>query len=351
VVTLEQPQVRECLEIVRSLKGTSVFYDLHVHPFDVIFHSLRYRPHPDQPGVYGYDDSPFVSPDVGPVRLRAPDLPDIPYRAEFFMVVVRRLYRHTGPRVLGDQMALAGIDRTLLLPVASDAGTNAWEADALQEMFGDDPRFLVAASVPNSVANDEVASFLARAVATRHVRAVKLHPAITRIDLGSAPGRARVEAMLDACRQSGVPLIVHGGRGYPVLDTRVASYACIQNLRPIRWRDARVPVAIAHAGCYGCGLEEMERMILPTLDEMLSANDNLFVDISALEHDALALVLQRVPINRVLFGSDALYEAPSSMMVKLVHALRRNRMESQASIRIIAGTNPSRFLSPDGESC
>ena len=237
-------------------------------------------------------------------------------------------------------MALAGIDRTLLLPVAPATGTNEWEMDALQEMFGDDPRFLIAVSVPNSVATGGIAQFISRSVTTRRVRAVKLHPAITGIDLGSGSGRERAEAMLDGCREGRVPLIVHGGRAYPVLDARGERYACIQNLAGIRWRDARVPVAIAHAGCYGCALDEMEQVILPALDAMLSANDNLFVDISALEHDALALVLERVSLDRVLFGSDALYEPPWSAMVKLVHALKRSQMDLEISLGKIAGLQP-----------
>ena len=343
--------MQECLRDVQRLKASCRFFDLHVHPFDVIFQSLRYRRLADQPGAYGCDDSPFVPPELGPLRLRGSAMPAATYRPAFFMVLVRKLYRHTGPRVLAAQMALAGIDRTLLLPVAPASGSNEWELDALQEMFGDDPRFLLAVSVPNSVATVEIAPFISRSVATRRVRAVKLHPAITGIDLGSPPGRERAEAVLDGCRQGGVPLVVHGGRAYPVLDESVGSYACIQNLASIRWRDAKVPVSIAHAGCYGCTLDEMETVVLPMLDGMLSANENLFVDVSALEHDAVALVLQHVDIDRVLFGSDALYEPPWSAMVKLVSALRHNRMDVETSARRIAGLNPSRFISVESGSC
>jgi predicted TIM-barrel fold metal-dependent hydrolase len=349
--TLEPREVRESLEDVQRFKGPLRFYDVHVHPFDVIFQSLRYRQLPDQAGVYGHDGSPFIAPQVGPVRLRGPILPEPSYRPAFFMVVVRRLFRHTGPRVLGEQMALAGIDRTLLLPVAPATGSNEWEMNAIHEMFGNDPRFLVAVSVPNSVPLSGIAPYISRYVATRGVRAVKLHPAITGIDLGSGSGRQRAEAMLDGCRESGVPLIVHGGRSYPVRDPKVGLYACIQNLARIKWRDARVPVVIAHAGCYGCALEEMEREVLPTLETMVSANENLLVDTSALEHDALALVLERVGIDRLLFGSDALYEPPWSAMVKLTMALRVNRMDPEASLRRVAGLNPSRFLSLECSRC
>jgi len=350
-VTLEPREVQECLASLRCLKKSSLFFDVHVHPSDVIFQSLRYRRHPDQAGVYGLDDSPYISPGVGPVRLRGPVLPAASHRPALFMVLVRKLYRHTGPRVLGEQMALAGVDRALLLPVAPATGTNDWEMDALQELFGNDPRFLLAVSVPNSVATGGIASFISRSVAARRVRAVKLHPAITGIDLGSAPGRERAEAMLDGCRESGVPLVVHGGRAYPVLDAKVESYACIRNLAGIPWRDAKVPVSIAHAGCYGCSLDEMEQEVLPTLDSMLAANENLYVDLSALEHDAMAMVLEHVDVDRVLFGSDALYEPSWSAMVKLVSALKRNKMDTETSARRIAGLNPSRFLSVECGSC
>lgn len=351
MTTLAPRDVRECLEGVRRSNQGRLLFDVHVHPFDVIFQSLRYQRRPDQPGVWEHDDSPFLAPEVGSVRLRGPAVAPVSYRPALFMLIVRRLYRHTGPRVLAEQMALAGIDRTLLLPVAPATGTNDWEMDVLHEMFADDPRFLVAASVPNSVATSGIAQFISRSVATRSVRAVKLHPAITGIDLGSGPGRERAEAILDGCREGGVPLIVHGGRAYPVLDPKVELYASIQNLAGIRWRDAKVPVAIAHAGCYGCALEEMKRVVLPALDAMLSANDNLFVDLSALEHDALALVLEHVAVDRILFGSDALYEPPWSAMVKLMNALRSTRMDPEDSLRKIAAVNPSRFLSTEGIKC
>ena len=344
VVTIGKEEVEEILASVLRAKGSSEFFDVHVHPFDVIFQGVRYARASAQDDVYGSGDFPFGAPEPAPVRLRGPAVPPESYRPAFFMIPVRRLYRHTGPRVLGHHMALAGIDRALLLPVAPASGTDDGGMDAIEQMFGGDPRFLLALSVPNSVATGGIGGFIGRAVSTRRVRAVKLHPGITGIDLGSREGRERVEAMIDGCRESRTPLVVHGGRSYPLLDPGAQSYACIRNLAAIRWRDARVPVAIAHAGSYGCSVDEVEREVMPTLDAMLSANDNLFVDISALEYEALVVVLRQVGTDRVLFGSDALYESPSSAMVKLVSALKSNRMDPEGSVKKIAGLNPARFL-------
>lgn len=346
VASIERPQVQELLARMRASKGSAVFVDTHVHPFDVVFQTLRYRRSPSEAGLYGSDDAPFVPPELAAVRLREPALVAPSFRPGLFMVLVRRLYRHTGPRVLGDHLALAGVDHALLLPVAPATGSNERELEVLHDMFGGDPRFALATSVPNGVPDDAVASFVARAVQEHEARAVKLHPAITGVDLGTAPGRERAEAILDGCRRSGVPLVVHGGRSFPVLDPAAAAYASIENLAAIRWREARVPVSIAHAASYGYGLDEMEQQVLPKVDAMLSANDNLFLDVSALEHDALALVLRRLGAERLLFGSDALYEPPWSAMAKLALALQRTGMDVEGSIAEMAGRNPSRFLYP-----
>ncbi len=348
--TLEPRQVQECLETTRRSKGASPFYDIHVHPFDVIFQSLRYQRTPDQPGVFGVDTSRFTPPSVGPVSLGRSSQPPASYRSAFFLVVVRSLYRHVGPQVLAEQMALGAIDRMLLLPVASATDSDDWQNNALLEMFADDPRFLLAVSIPNPVPDREIAGFISRAAVNRRARAVKLHPAITGIDLGSVPGRERLEAVLDGCRTSGLPLLIHGGRSYPILDKQAESYACIRNLARIPWGDARVPVCIAHAGCFASGPDEIEKEILPTLHSMLATHPNLFVDVSALECDALALVLKQVDTSRVLFGSDALYQPSWVAMVKLISTLERNRMDAEASVAQIAGLNPSRFLSTEGET-
>lgn len=349
--TLEPARVQEWLDLVRRTKGSSLFFDVHVHPFDVIFQSLRYQRQAAQAGVYGTDGSVFVSPSLAPVPLDGSSRPPASYRASFYLLVVRKLYRHVGPRVLGEQLALAAVDRALLLPVAPAGGSDEWQLDALQEMFGNDPRFVMAVSVPSDVPDREIAAYVSRAVAHRRVRAVKLHPAITGIDVGSAPGRARVEAILDACRASAVPLIVHGGRSYPIQDAQAEGYAAIGNLAGIRWSDAKVPVCIAHAGCFASSLDEVERMILPALDSMLASNPNLVVDVSALELDSLTRVLERVDAGRVMFGSDALYQPSWVAMVKLLVALERARMDVVATLERVASRNPSRFLSMERVSC
>ena len=106
-----------------------------------------------------------------------------------------------------------------------------------------------------------------------------------------------------------------------------------------------MPVSIAHAGCYGYSLDEMRETVLPALDAMFAANDNLLADVSALEHDALALVLQGAPHERLMFGSDALYEPPWSALVKLACALEASRLDLESTLLAMAGRNPATFLS------
>jgi predicted TIM-barrel fold metal-dependent hydrolase len=342
-MTLDTEGVREILRTVTAAKGTRCFFDVHVHPFDVVVEDLGYRPDPTQSGVFGLGAAPYSPMGLGPVRIGAPVAPETLTRGGL-LLLQRRMYRHTGPAVLGHQMALAGIDRALLLPVAPLTGDGEAQMDTLGAIFGADSRFACATSVPNSVANAGIGEFVAAEVRRRGVAAIKLHPPITGVDLGSAAGRERTEAILDACASHRLPLVVHGGVSRFARDPQAASYGSIDRLRDIRWGAGRAPVVIAHAASYGCSLREIEQEVLPDLARMLSTHDNLLVDVAALEHDALVLVLQRVDRDRVLFGSDALYDPSWSMMAKLVSALRTCGSDVEDAIAAIASDNPSRTV-------
>jgi predicted TIM-barrel fold metal-dependent hydrolase len=342
-MTLGHGEVLKLLQAATDAKGSRRFFDVHVHPFDVVLEEFGYRPDPTRPGVFRLGDAPYSPMQVGPVRI-GPPLASESLRPGVLLLRQRCLYGHSGPAVVRHQMSLAGIDRALLLPVAPRVGAGETQMDMLAALFGEDPSFALATSVPNSVATARIGEFVAEAVRRYRVAAVKLHPPITAIDLGSGIGRDRTDAILDACDRGRLPLIVHGGISRLVRDSQAALYGSIDRLKKIRWRTARVPVVIAHAGCYGCSLHEIEKDVLPTLEAMLSANENLFIDISTLEHDALVLILPRVDLDRVLFGSDAFYDSAWSTMVKLMSALRTCRMEIDEALVAIASSNPSRSV-------
>jgi predicted TIM-barrel fold metal-dependent hydrolase len=232
----------------------------------------------------------------------------------------------------------------LLLPVAPSSGGIKSQMRAMAKMFGNDRRFLMGCSIPNSIGSKEISKFVTQMVNQFDIKAIKLHPNITGIDLRSRIGKERVENILCACGESGLPLIIHGGRSPIVRNPVAASYSSIDNLESINWGKTGETVVIAHAGSYSCDLHETEQEVLPRLKKMLSLYANLMVDVSALEIDALLAVLKNIPIDRILFGSDALYESQWSSMVKVLYALSETTSHIEEQFIQIASINPSKYI-------
>jgi len=68
------------------------------------------------------------------------------------------------------------------------------------------------------------------------------------------------------------------------------------------------------------------------------------IDVSALDIEALTLVLKNIELERVLFGSDALYETQWFAVVKLLYVLSGMTADSEKDFIQIAAINPSRLF-------
>lgn len=343
-----EKEVDSYLQIVRELKSRYTFFDVHVHPFEIIFNSFDYRPNPTLEGLYSIHHTLFRHPQVTALRLESAlgskAIPSAHWRPGISLINLRRIYCHTGPNVFSDHMELSGIDRVLLLPVASSNDGIDKDMDAMAEMFGSDHRFSFACSVPNTIENREICKFMQEKTNRFKLKAIKLHPNITETDLGSRRGKERVECILEACREFKLPLIVHGGRSSVLKNPQAAEYGWIGNFRDIDWGISSEAVVISHAGGYGCDLNEMEQEVLPTLKHLLSHYINLMIDISGLETDSLAVILRHIDSERILFGSDALYDPQWAVMVKLAHTIARERMNLAETIVQIASRNPLAYI-------
>ena len=62
-----QEKVEKYLEITKSLKDSHPFFDMHAHPFEVVFAHRAYKPHPDQNAVYSPRVSDFLPPRISPL--------------------------------------------------------------------------------------------------------------------------------------------------------------------------------------------------------------------------------------------------------------------------------------------
>jgi predicted TIM-barrel fold metal-dependent hydrolase len=261
------------------------------------------------------------------------------------MLGLRRLYVHTGPRCLGDQLLLGGLSRGLLLPVTRPGTPAEKEMALLARIYGDDPRFLLGYSVPVETAEQDIETTIQRAIRLWDVRAIKVHPCLSGIDLCAASGRSRLEVILASAGQAGLPVIIHGGTYPNIVAAGAPCFGLLENMGRIDFNLTRHPVVIAHAGAFGLDRQQLASRLLPRLETLLRRYDHLSVDISALSAEVMGLVLSRVAPERIIFGSDALYELPWKSLIRLFVALKKAAGGwAEELLVLIAATNSGHML-------
>lgn len=341
--------VREILASVMKVKGQQPFYDIHAHPFEVMFDPRQYQPLPGRTGLFSAGSSSYVPPQLTPLNLRhsVPDRAinlDEHLRAKACQLKLRGIYSHTGPKVFADRMALSGIDKVLLLPVVGpDKGADN-QMQTMCEIFGNDDRFLFGYCLPNGISNGDCVAEVRRVRAKFSVRALKVHPSVTGINPGGREGVERLEWILNASQQTNLPVIIHGGLSPDCQNRQAVAFGKLQNLRQIDWSITKQSVVIAHGGCYGHTTSEAQEKIIPFLIEMLDRHDNLYIDLSGLVFEVLCLLLMQIAPQRILFGSDALYESQWATLAKLWCGLRQSRRNPEEDLFRIAGMNPAKLL-------
>lgn len=347
-MNLGKAEVERYLTIIQAIGRAHQLTDLHMHPFEVVFGAGRYAENRLTTGVWSTADLCYLPPvpddlELAPQSSSAHDLPAA-MQERLTMLGLRRLYVHTGPRCFGDQLLLGGISRGLLLPVTRPGSHAEQEMAMLAGIFAADPRFLLGYSVPVETAEAEIEMTIQRAMLRWDVRAIKIHPCLSGIDLCAAAGRSRLETILTAAGKMGLPVILHGG-AYPAI---VAScgpcYGLLENIERIDFHLTPQPVVIAHAGVFNLS-RQLVAGLLPRLENLLQCYDHLSVDVSALSADVIGLVLSRVPPERIVFGSDALYELPWKSLIRLFVALEKAdpRQAEELLVRI-AATNSDQIL-------
>ncbi len=344
---MTKQEVSNYLKIIKEFKGHNKFYDVHVHPYEIIFNLYAYSPAPLHKGLYSLGGAPFHPPKITELELEETSQPPMKnqnLRPEFHLLTLRKIYFHTGPKLFKQHMELSGIDKVLLLPVAPSMEDMDKPWETMVDMFNGEGRFSLALSVPNTIEVNQIDQFIEEKIRQYKIQALKLHPNITGIDLGSKKGKERVEAILEACRRFKLPLIIHGGRSPLLKNPAAKEYGIIKNFKDIAWDISSEAVVISHAGGYGYNLTEMEQEVLPTLKKLLSKHSNLMIDISGLEVDSLAVILKNIDLVRILFGSDALYTSPWTVLVKLTHAIERERMDLEETLVTIISVNPSKYI-------
>lgn len=346
---LDKAEVERYLTIIRAIGREHRLTDMHMHPFEVVFGAGRYVENRHTAGVWSTADLGYAPAAVGAMALAPQTTPahDLPaaMQERLAMLGLRRLYLHTGPRCFGDQLLLGGISRALLLPVTRPGTHAEKEMALLARIFGDDPRFLLGYSLPVETATPDIEEAVQRALRQWDIRAVKVHPCLSGINLCAADGRARLEAILAAAGQAGLPVIMHGGTYPNIVEPCAPCFGLLENVDRIDFNLTSQPVVIAHAGAFGLDRQQVESRLLPRLESLLRRYDHLSVDVSALSSEVIGLVLSRVAPERIVFGSDALYELPWKSLIRLFVALEKAAVGREEELLVrIAATNSDHIL-------
>lgn len=345
---IDEAGVKKYISIIKELKANFVFYDSHAHPFDIIFDQVDYHKDKTKNGLFSTNGCDFISPKLTSLAIGQKDSDDNnadqTLQSKISLMLIRRLYSHIGSCVFSKHMDLCGIDKSLLLPVAPASGLVENQMRSMAKLYGTDNRFEAGTSIPNSIRNADIYQFIDEMINLYNVKAVKIHPNVTEINMATPQGKQRLHVVLSACGELGIPLIVHGGRSKILKNIRASEYGCIDNLKDVDWSLCKSTVVIAHAGGHSCTVNEIKRDVIPNLKKMLRAHDHLMVDIAALNIHALNTVFQEIETDRILFGTDALYKPQWFSVVKVMHTLTKLFSKVNEKFIQIASINPSKYI-------
>ena len=333
------------IHILRELKRHYKIYDIHLHAVEIILNLTNYRSTPGEKGLFSLDGSKYIPPSIKNIpndKTVEKMTSLLEKRPEMIPMIVRKTYSHTGPKVFKAYFDTLGVDKGLLLPVAPLEKSIEPQMSKTLQMFKDDPRFCMAGSVPNTIENKDVETFLKKQIELYRIIAVKIHPNITGINIQTNKGKERIYNIICSSSRLGLPIIIHGGLSY-ISDKNRQGFSAISNLKEINYRSS-TPIIIAHGGAYGYSITDVLYEIIPVLKKLLNSNDNVFVDVSALNHEKISAFLQNIGAKRILFGSDALYVNQILMIMRLMFAIENSRLELESTLIKILSENPAKYI-------
>jgi hypothetical protein len=342
-------QINKYFEMCRDLHNSYEYLDIHVHPIDIVTGQLNYLPNKNIKGLYSRkESSEYFLPKIEPIHCEAvkPQNNNCAenIRRKIELLMSRKRYDNIGPKVFEDLMTLGGIDKVLFLPVAPCEGNVEEQMRMLMEIYGNNNKFQFAYSVPNDIEDDHIYGTLKNAVSRYGIKAIKIHPNITGINLATKMGIERTEALLSASSRIKLPVIIHGGKSSFLEDKNAREYAVTANLENIDWSLSDSPIVISHAGCYGVDQDEMGSVVLPKIKNMLRRYENILLDTSGIDMQCLTLVLRNVDSDRIVFGSDALYHAQWVGIIYLIESIKRVYRNIEEILLKILSTNASKII-------
>ena len=342
---ISERTIKEYLRLAKNIKGNHAFYDIHVHPLDIFTEDNKSSFSLKSDDLKFPNKEPYRPPVIGHLK----DNENYGDASERVMNLCKRLtinkrYSKNNIQLFIDHMKLGLIDKIMLLPVPSRNGCFSDQLEYQDKFCKSNKKFINGGGISNSTKTDDIMRCMSDFKKKYNIKIIKIHPNVTAIDTTAASGKERIEAILSACNELKLPAIIHGGRSTLLAQKKEQFYGTIDNLKDIDWTINREKVVIAHAFCHDYNTSYIKKDIIPKLKQLCKKYENILFDLSNLEIDSITLLLNHINNDRIVFGSDALYEHQWAAVVKLLLSLFHIKEKKEEKFIKIISVNPSKHI-------
>lgn len=294
----------ELFKIFLTIKESRhlTYFDTHVHPFDVL-------------GVHTAPEDQIQSKLPSPSLLEYLEYNAFSLKAlelvfKFSPIIIRRSiiknFDGAGELRLLEELAEAGIDRAVLVPVAPFANTSKIAALYRSSRFLKIGTVDIANLTPNQIKEQ-----LMREVEEFGIKGIKMHPNIQQFFPRPSKNlhevAKRIHTVYKFARDHKLYLLFHGGISHLLhTQTRRIEYALLENFCDPRGAseifDYGMPIIIAHAGHYNISKINTDLLLLIAV-----RYKNVFFDTSGIGPYHLKTAVETLGSDHFVFGSDANY--------------------------------------------
>jgi predicted TIM-barrel fold metal-dependent hydrolase len=325
---------REVIKIFSEIKHLKEsnglrIYDTHVHPYDVMGAVHPKNTHPGcrdidylKPGILEYFQYGKTEKVLSRLFFKLfPEKVDQMIKTTYQTVDENRLFH---------EMAASMVDASVLLPVAPWVGT-----DEVAQQFTDS-RFILLGTIDiHSIAVDQIRPTIERYRNEYHIAGIKLHPNLQNFYPQPSHNPPAIAEKLKELYQTACDerlyLLFHGGisnftnimdPAYPrfvrsKIKGKIERF-CDADGRSELFERYHTPTVIAHIGHYGIAYPNYRR--LKTIAKRFT---QVYFDTAGVNPQLIENGLRIVGPERMLFGSDALYNRVAYNIIFLYKVIAR----------------------------
>ena len=346
---LSVEKVEQYLALSRELGKDVPLMDVHVHPTEIIRNKHIYRSKVDKDcHLLSAVHTDYSKPELSRLRISFDQVDSSKFsrtlKNKLSEMLFSKNYNHIGIDVLHDQMRLAGVSHACMLPVASKLAPIETQMPFLGQLHEADNNLVVGYGLPKQEENVNVQELLREQLGKYPVKILKIHPNISGIDISQDEGKEYLEETLEICGILDLPVVIHGGISPILSGSENAYFARLENLSDIDWGLTKSSIILAHFGMYGCSANDISSAEEQCLVSIIDKHDNVFVDTSGVGFGVVNKMINVLPEEKVIFGSDALYMPIWESMSYLLHACDSNGFNKESYLKRVANENILKYF-------